>query len=225
VLLIALVAMVAATAAIFAVSIWRARRERAATSVVTSPTPVVATEERTLTYWITVQKFRDGRVFEKPFLLAGEINFEHTYQIRVHVRSPQPGHLYILNEGPTNPEVSPEFVVVFPSETANKGSSFLPAGDVVQIPEKTWLEFDKQQGVEKLWLVFSETPVPELEAVKQFANRQTKGLITDVAQNKNVQSFLTNPSLSKPGAEKGEKLTTVKAVGKLLVYAIKLEHH
>jgi hypothetical protein len=64
-----------------------------------------------------------------------------------------------------------------------------------------------------------------LEAVKQFANRQTRGLITDVAQNKNVHNFLTNPSLSKPGAEKGETLTTVKASGKLLVYAIKLEHH
>jgi serine/threonine protein kinase len=224
VLLIALVAMVAATAAIFAVSISRSRRERAATSVVTSPSPPVVTEERTLTYWITVQKFKDGREFEDPFPLAGEINFEHTYQIRVHVRSPQPGYLYVLNEGPTT-SAAPEFVTLFPSETANKGSSFLTAGDVVPIPEKTWLEFDKQQGVEKLWLVFSDAAVPELEAVKQFANRQTKGLITDVAQNKNVQTFLTNPSLSKPGAEKGETLTTVKAVGKLLVYAIKLEHH
>jgi len=67
--------------------------------------------------------------------------------------------------------------------------------------------------------------VPELESVKQFANRQTKGLITNVFQNRNVQNFLTNPSLPKPGAEKGETLTTVKATGKLLVYAVKLEHH
>jgi len=67
--------------------------------------------------------------------------------------------------------------------------------------------------------------VPELESVKQFANRQTKGLITNVFQNRNVQNFLTNPSLPKAGAEKGETLTTVKAAGKLLVYAIRLEHH
>jgi serine/threonine protein kinase len=224
VLLMALVAMVLATAAIFAVSVWRSRRERAATPIVTSPSPPVVTEERTLTYWITVQKFRNDKAFQAPFTLAGEINFEEDYRIRVHVRSPQPGYLYVVNEGPTT-SASPEFVTLFPSETANKGSSFLTAGDVVLIPEESWIQFDNQQGVEKLWLVFSEASVPELEAVKQFANRKTRGLITDVTLNKNVQNFLTNPSLSKSGAEKGETLTTVKAAGKLLVYAIKLQHH
>lgn len=224
VLFVAIVAMVFATAAIFAYSIWRARRERAAASVVTPPPASVATEERTLTYWITVQKFKNGREYQDPFSLAGEINFEANYQIRVHIRSPQPGYLYILNEGPTT-STRPEFIVVFPSETANNGSSFLNAGQVVQIPEASWLEFDKQQGVEKLWLVFSEAAVPELEALKQFANRQTKGLITDVSQNRNVKNFLTNPSLPQSEAEKGETLTTVKTGGKLLVYAIKLEHH
>src|ERR1041384_3740881 len=137
--------MVLATAAIFAFSVWRARRERAAASVVTSPTPPVAAEERTLTYWITVQKFRDGKAYENPFRVAGEINFEADYQIRVHVRSPQPGYLYILNEGPTT-SAAPEFVTLFPSETANKGSSFLTVGDVVQIPEESWLQFDPEQG-------------------------------------------------------------------------------
>ena len=224
VLLVAIAAMVLATAAIFAYSIWKARRERAAATVVTSPTPPVPVEERTLTYWITVQKFRNGKAYDKPFPLAGEINFEADYQIRVHIRSAQTGHLYILNEGPTTSSI-PEFVTLFPSETANDGSSLLPAGRVVQIPETSWIQFDNQQGVEKLWLVFSENAVPELEALKQFANRQTKGLITDVSQNKNVQNFLTNSTLPKSGAEKGETLTTVKAAGKLLVYTIKLEHH
>ena len=224
VLLIALAAMVLATAAIFAFSVWRSRRERAATSVVTPPAAPVAIEERTFTYWITVQKFRNGRAYGKPFPVAGEINFEADYRIRVHVRSPQPGYLYVLSEGPTT-SATPEYVVLFPSETANKGSPFLNAGQVGQIPEQSWLKFDEQQGVEKLWLVFSEDAVPELEAVKQFANRKTKGLITDVTLNKKVQNVLTNPSLPKPGAEKGETLTTVKAAGKLLVYAVRLEHH
>ena len=225
VLLIALAAMVLATVAIFAVSIWRSRREKTNAPVVTPASTPVATGERTLTYWITVQKFRDGRAYGDAFPLAGEINFEADYQIRVHIRSPQPGYLYIFNEGPANASATPEYNVVFPSKTANKGSSFLAAGDVVQIPEKSWLQFDKQQGVEKLWLVFSQEAVPELEAMKQFASEQTKGLITDVAQNKAIQNFLTNSSLPKAGAEKGETLTTVKAAGKLVVYAVKLEHH
>jgi hypothetical protein len=56
VVVVALVAMAVATAAIFAVSIWRASRERPV--VVPTPAPVVAVPERRLTYWITVQKFR-----------------------------------------------------------------------------------------------------------------------------------------------------------------------
>jgi len=215
-------AMLLVTAAIFAINMWRSSRERA--SAVTPPPTVPATnDERTLTYWITVQKFKDGKPYQNPFPLAGEINFEPTYRIRVNVRSPQAGHLYILNEGPGSTQ--PEFVILFPSTTANEASSLLPAGQVVQIPEKSWFQFDRQQGTEKLWLVFSADPVPELESAKQYANRQAKGLIPGAAENKSVQNFLATHSTSKPDSERGETLTTLKTSGKILVYALRLEHH
>jgi len=219
VLLIALGAMLLVTAAIFAVNVWRSSRQRPA---VVTPVPAPA-EERTLTYWITVQKFKNNKPYQKPFTLGGEINFEASYQIRVNVRSPQPGYLYVVNEGPGAGQ--PEFVVLFPSSTANQGSPQLAAGQLVQIPEESWFAFDAQQGVEKLWLIFSADAVPELEAVKQFANRQTKGLIRDVALNRAVQNFLNTASASKPNLDKTETLTTLKAPGKFLVYPIKLEHH
>jgi hypothetical protein len=101
----------------------------------------------------------------------------------------------------------------------------LAAGQTVQIPEESWIRFDTQQGVEKLWLVFAEDAVTELEAVKHFASTRTRGLITDPAQNKLVQNFLNTHSAPKPGYEKSETLTTLKTSDKLLVYAIKLEHH
>lgn len=221
VLVMALIAMAIVTAAVLAFNFWRSSLRSTKSNVPTSVAPPV---ERTLTYWVTVQKFKGGKAYQDPFTLAGEINFEANYRIRVHVRSPGQGYLYVLNEGPTT-SGRPEFVVLFPSETSNNGASFLAAGQVADIPEESWIYFDEQQGVEKLWLVFSEAAVPELEAVKQFANRKTKGLITDVTLNKTVQSFFNNPSLPKSGAEKGETLTTVKATGKLLVYAVRLEHH
>ena len=216
VLLIALAAMVLVTTAIFGVNIWRSARQKAVT-----PVPA-ATEERTLTYWITVQKFRDNKPYQDPFTLAGEINFEANYQIRVSVRSPQSGYFYVLNEGPGSAQ--PEFVVLFPSPTANHGSPLLHAEQLVQIPEQSWFRFDTQQGVEKLWLIFSADAVPELEAVKQFANPQTKGLITDVALNRAVQNFLSASGV-KPSADRSETLTTLKTAGKVLIYPIRLEHH
>jgi serine/threonine protein kinase len=217
VLVIALVGMAIFTAAIFGINSWRASRARPAV------TPTAPVAERTLTYWITVQKYKDGKPFQNPFTLAGEINFEQSYQIRVNVQSAQAGYLYVFNEGPESGQ--PDFVVVFPSVTANNNSPFLPAKQVVQIPDKTWLQFDNEQGVEKLWLVFSQDAVPELETARQYASRQTRNLITDAGQNKIVLNFLTANSTTKPELEKGETLTTLKSAGKLLVYAIRLEHH
>jgi serine/threonine protein kinase len=216
VLLIALGAMLLVTAAIFGVNIWRSSRQKAV-----APVPA-ATEERTLIYWITVQKYKDNKPYQDPFTLAGEINFEPNYQIRVNVRTPQSGYLYVLNEGPGSAQ--PEFVVLFPSPTANHGSPLLPPEQVVKIPEQSWFQFDPHQGVEKLWLVFSADAVPELEAVKQFANPKAKGLVTDAAQNRAIQNFL-NASTSKPSVDKSETLTTLKIAGKQLIYPIKLEHH
>src|SRR5205085_5036767 len=103
-----------------------------------------------------------------------------------------------------------EFVVVFPSPNINRGSGQLAAAQQLQIPEKTWLEFDTQQGIERLWLVFAEAPVPDFDAVKEFASAQTRGLITDSAQNKAVKDFLSAHSAPKPDYEKGDTLTTLK---------------
>ena len=223
VLLVALIGMAIVTGAIFGISKWRASRARSIAPV-TPPTATAPVSERTLTYWITVQKFRDKKPFQEPFTIPGEMIFEEDYQIRLSFSSPQAGHLYILNEGPVAMS-APEFNVVFPTSTANKGSSLIAAGQVTQIPESSWLKFDAQQGTEKLWLIFSEDVVPELESLKEFASRQTQGLITDPAANKVVQNFLNTHSESKPIIEKGDRLTTLKSPGKLLVHPIKLEHH
>jgi serine/threonine protein kinase len=219
VLVLALIAIAVVTATIFGINMWRSRTR---TNIPAASQPPAPVPERTLTYWITVQKFRNGRPYQKPFTQPGEMIFEQDYQIRVHLRSPEPGYLYILNEGPASTE--PQYVVLFPSSTANNGSPFLAAGQRVQIPEESWFEFDKQQGVEKLWLVFSEDAVAELEAVKQFASKRTRGLVTDPAQNKAIQNFLGSVT-ANPVREKTETLTTLKAPGKLLVYPVRLEHH
>ena len=221
VLVLALIGMVLATVAIFAFSMWRASRARPSPSV--NPPPVPA-EERALTYWITVQKYRNGKPYEKSFTQPGEMIFETDYRIRVNVRSPQPGYLYVLNEGPPEGSAPTEFVLLFPSSTANKGSSFVVADQVVQIPEKSWFRFDQQQGTEKLWFVFAANAVPELDALG-VANPQTIGLIKDPAQNQIIKNFLTTHAADKPESEKDDKQTTLKLRGKLLVYAVKLEHY
>lgn len=221
VLVFVLITIAVATASILAFNLWRSSLVNTGSNVTTTVAPIV---ERTLTYWITVQKFKDGKAYGTEFPLAGEINFEASYHIRVHIRSPEPGYLYIFNEGPPMDSVLTEYVVVFPSVTANNNSSLISAAQIVQIPEKSWLEFDEQQGIEKLWLVFSKDALPELEVARQSASPESKNLITDAGQNKVVEDFLARNSVRKLEVQK-DTLTTVKAPGNLLVYAIKLEHH
>jgi len=120
-LLFALAALLIVTAAIFAVNIWRARRSGAP---VTTTTP--AAPQHTVTYWITVQPFRNGK-YEKPYPLSGEVNFEHLDQIRVNLRSPEDGHFYIINEAPRENSTTSDYVVLFPSPKTNKGESFVRA--------------------------------------------------------------------------------------------------
>jgi len=197
-------------------------------ATVVGPAPAsVAGPERKLSYWMTVQKYRNGRPFEDPFRLAGEMNFEKDYQVKLNVSSPQPGYLYILNEGPLPAGGSPSFVVLFPSTTANEGLSYLAKNQPVEIPQKSWFQFDAERGTERLWLVFGENAVPELEAVRQFANPKDQGLIKDAALNARVRQFLSEHSATKAAIEKDDKptQTSLRTPGVVLVHAIKLEHH
>jgi len=196
-------------------------------AVVDPASPAVPAAERKLSYWMTVQKYRDGRAFEDPFRLAGEINFEKDYRVRLNVSSQQPGYLYILNEGPATANGAASFVVLFPSTTANEGLSYLAENQRVEIPQTSWFQFDAEQGTEKLWLVFGANAVPELEAVKQFATRKDRGVIDDAGLNARVQEFLRANSGTKAALEKddGLKQTTLKTPGAVLVHALKLEHH
>ncbi len=227
VLVLALVAMAIVTAAIFGFNLWRRSRVQTYTIPITTtsaPPAAAAVPAPTLTYWMTLQKFREGK-YQTPFTVAGELNFEPGDRVRLNVRSPQPGHLYILSEGPRKGSAVPEFVFLFPSPTANKGSSLLAAEKAVALPERTWWTFDKEQGVERLWLIFAEEAVPELENLKGFASTKTSGLVTDPVKNKSVEDLINTHSTTKPDAERGDEVTTVKSSDKVLVYPVRLEHH
>ena len=224
VLVLALIAMAVVAVAFLGWGIWRAAQTRSSSVAVPASTPVVPTPERRLTYSITVWEFTNGE-YEPPYTMAGEVGFEPKDRVRLNVGSPQAGYLYILNEGPRAGSAVPEYSILFPSSTANNGSPLLTVQQQVQIPTQSFFQFDEQEGVERLWLVFSEEPVPELESVRGFASKETKGVIADMTQNKLIQDFLASHSATKPTVEKGDTLTTLTMPGKLLLYAVRLEHH
>jgi serine/threonine protein kinase len=220
-LLVALGVITLAVLGIGGTMLWR---RGTSTPVISNPAPVV---QRMISYWITVQKYRGGKPFQEPFRLSDDINFEKDYRIRLTVNSPESGHLYLINEGPPEKgEQTPTFIVMFPSETANNGSTLVKENQQIQIPEHSWFQFDAQQGTEKIWLIWSEKDVPELGAVG-FANSKDHGIIASPGLRAAVDQFLKAHSSTAPSVERDQekKETVVRANSEILLHVIKLEHH
>lgn len=193
-----------------------------------APQPPVAL--RTLSYWIVVQKYRNGKPYKDAFRLPREILFEEDDRMRVGVVSPQSGYLYIVNEGPLSVGGRPDFNLLFPTPTANDGAALLTPGRPVIIPEEGRKPFrlDAQQGTEKLWLVYSARSIDEFEAVRGVVNApQRGGEIGDPAQAAAVEKFLREHAASQPQAENDaqNRQTTLRVAGDVLVHLITLEHH
>jgi serine/threonine protein kinase len=218
---VALVVVVLSALVMGGAALWRRSGSTPAISIPAKPA------ERTVSYWITVQKYRDGKPYQDPFRLRDDINFEKDYRIRLNITSSQSGRLYLLNEGPVGADKTPTFNVLFPSETANNGSALVTESQQIQIPQQSWFQFDEQQGTEKIWLVWAEKDVPEMEAIKGFANPRDRGIISSPGLRTAVNEFLKAHSTPGASVERdGEKKDTlVRANGEILVHVIKLEHH
>jgi serine/threonine protein kinase len=194
---------------------------------VATPPAEVTMPTRSLNYWILVQKYRDGRPYQEPIRLRDDINFEKDYRLRLNISSAERGYLYLLNEGPQLKGEAPSFIVMFPSATTNQLSARLNANEQIQIPEQSWFRFDDQRGTEKIWLVWADHVVDELEAVKRFSNDSEKGLVGDPTLRADIYEFLKSHSSSKPSVERDENRaeTVIRATGDILVHVIRLSHH
>jgi serine/threonine protein kinase len=182
----------------------------------------VPVSERKLNYWLTVQKMRNGKPYQDPFESSGQEIFEDGWKFRMNLSGPDSGYLYLLNEGP-DADGENTLKLLFPNPFSNSGSPFVSANQETQTG---WMVFDKNQGTEKFWVVWSADAVPELETVKGVVNKVDQGTIKDSNQAAAVRSFLTTP---RPKAEttkdSEKKQTNVKAGSSVLVHSIELEHH
>jgi len=189
-------------------------------------TPATVMPERILNYSITLQKYRDGKKYENPHQLAKEVLFEKDYRIRLNFSSPQRGFLYILNYGPAEGSPVDTYNVLYPISSGSNGSAELADKQEIQIPPgEDWFKFDKQEGTEKLLLIWSAKSVPELEAVKHLTNPNDNGVVRDTKQIQAIQAFLAEHSKEPAKIEREDDRTAVIAKGDVLVNLLRLEHH
>jgi serine/threonine protein kinase len=199
--------------------VWRQKAGHAVgvTDSVAAPLP-----ERSLRYFVTVQKFREGKPYQDPFRLAGERVFEADYRIRLTVSSPESGYLYVLNEGPQSTVEKPDLNALFPKPSVREGSARL---DPDQKIDTSWIRFDQEKGTERLWLVWSSAAIPELEAVKKWVTPQYMGAVGDPGQARAVLELVNKYSAGvRAETDEADKSTILKGRGSVFARMIPLEH-
>ncbi|MGH9852294.1 MAG: protein kinase domain-containing protein [Blastocatellia bacterium] len=190
--------------------------------------PAVAEAERTFNYSVTLRKDPKRYPDSAPFQIPGEVTFSPGDRVHFSFISPQRGYLYIINESPPAKGQASSFNILFPAPTANQGSAGLAAGQAVRIPDHDiGFVFDKEQGTEKLWLIWAADVAPDLEALKRWANPQDLGEIKDAAQLESLRAFLAARSATEPQVTRDEtsKQTIVKMKGDVLVKLVNLQHY
>jgi hypothetical protein len=193
------------------------------------PAPAAATTmapeapARRLDVWLTVQKVRDGRLFEEPFVSTGQEIFESGWKFRLHTMSADGGYLYVLNEG-KDAAGQTTMHLLFPTPRLNAGSAQLAPAAAV---ESGWYVFTGQKGTETFWLVSSPEPVKALDAVSGVVNPVDKGLIGDAAQLSAIRDLLQRAASAPAmvGKDRERRHTTLTSRTPLLVHAMELQHH
>jgi uncharacterized protein YxeA len=230
--LIAVIASVLLIGAIASFFVWKFNNSgmnvqtEATTNAPVAAEPAAMKPSLSLNYSLTVQSYNEGR-YKNPFKLSSEILFRNKDRVRLNVKSPQAGYLYILNESPKGDQNESSFNILFPSPTTNGGAARLPADQEIQIPHQSWFELDAKEGTELVWLVWSENAVSELESAKRFANPSDRGKIKDAALIEFIESLLRKYQSNKENVARDDdrKESQITANTDILAHIIKLEHH
>jgi tRNA A-37 threonylcarbamoyl transferase component Bud32 len=185
-----------------------------------SSTNIRSLPHRTLTYSFTVQKMRDGQPYQGPFESSEQKIFESGDRFRVNVWSRQAGFLYIFSQGPPEHE---DFNLVFPTPALNEGTARLEQNQDFQT---NWNTFVGETGKERLWIVWSQNQVIQLEIARHDAFKAREGAITDPSVVNTLKDFLSEHLKPEPEPTKdpAKQRTTVRAQGDLLVELVELEH-
>lgn len=187
----------------------------------TDPAPSLG-PSRSFTYWLNVQKMRNGKPYRDAFPSSGKEIFETGYKFRLNVSSPDPGYLYLFNEGPPSQSGS-SFTILYPTPMTNDGLATLGANQVVQT---NWNEFAGQTGTENFWIIWSVAPVRELEDAKREAFKHPKGALTGDYLVATRKFLITkeNEIKTKYTTNKDTNQTTVRGTGDLLVRLVEFQH-
>lgn len=186
-------------------------------------TPAPASTGVTLTARVGVSG-NDGQETDNAnFDSSGNLKLAGNRRFRLHLTATHPGHFYLINESqPGNGQLS-EFVTLFPSPTANAGSSFLSADREVVVPQASWFVVDTSPGIDTLWMVWSRSIVPKLETIEKYSTLGQKGLVP-VSEDREmlVDFFRTAQKNQSAKAAANREIIELSEQDQVLAWSIKI---
>jgi serine/threonine protein kinase len=177
--------------------------------------------QRELTYFLNVQKMRDGEPFEEPFKSSGQEIFENGYKFKMVFQSDAKGFLYLFNED-KGTQGKTIYHILYPTPKTKNGSAQVSAKEQIETSNNT---FSGLRGTELVWLIWTAQIQNDLEAVKQSAFN-AKGTIRDEESVKKLADLLQKYSNEKNEISKdtASQQTIIRGNGDVVVNQIHLEH-
>ena len=219
--LIGSLVVVVCLAVLFAVIIRKGQSEVDNPVLSSTPTPTPLST-RSLIYWLDVQTMRNGKAYKNFFQSTNSDVFETGDKFRLNVSCPEPGYLYLFNEGTPEPR-NTSFTIIYPTPETNNGSASIGKNQPLQT---NWNTFSGRPGTENFWIIWSTLPVSELESAKIEAFKHRDGGLTGETLD-TVKKFLTTKAAEvnvKTSRDKQTQRTTLRGQGDVLVKLVEFEH-
>jgi hypothetical protein len=177
---------------------------------------------RSFKYWLMVQEMYDGKEYQAPRKSNGDETFGNGNKFQLNISTTESGYLYVFNDGPLEPGTA-SFKMIYPNSATNNGSASVGANQTVQAD---WITFRGPAGAENFWIVWSVSPVNELEvASKQAANNPKQGFVD--TQLVSVKEFLKTMEAkvdSRTSRYKELQVATVRGRTDTLVALAQFKH-
>lgn len=157
--------------------------------------------ERILSCWGMAQKLKDKKPYGEPARLFGsEMRVDPNDELRFFFTSPDAGRLYLLSE--ETAKAGALYNLLFPTPKGNNSLSLIPANAEI-VTDK--VIFEGQAATEKLWVIWTVSPMAELEAeITKWRDPAYLGEIQDKALVAAIKAFIEQNANDNPPGEEDE---------------------
>lgn len=176
--------------------------------------------ERSLTYWLNVQRMYDDKPLGQPFNSAGREYFHTGDRFVLNMITPEAGALYIVNEGRDEKGMT-EWNIMFPTKEINQGEPLVAAQQTIKTGG---YRFTGGVGVERVWLVWAKQRSQVLDPI--FRDARNDGVIHNPAQQAQLQDFFKQNESSSTELiqDESKERAILKGRGDVIVRRLDFSH-